>query len=64
MDALDDYKLLDSGILLTHATNLIQSDIAKLNKAKAWISTTPDTELQMGHDNIICFRTAAQTSAS
>lgn len=56
VDILDNYKLLGSDILLSHATNLTQSDIEKLNKAQAWISTTPDTELQMGHGNIVCFR--------
>jgi cytosine/adenosine deaminase-related metal-dependent hydrolase len=56
VDTLDEYNLLGSDILLSHATNLTQSDIEKLSKAKAWISTTPDTELQMGHGNIVCFR--------
>lgn len=28
----------------------------KLTKTKAWISSTPDTELQMGHGYPVCFR--------
>lgn len=56
VDALERYGLLGPDILLSHASNLTTSDIQKLNQAKAWISTTPDTELQMGHGNIVCFR--------
>ena len=56
VDTLDEYGILGPDILLSHASNLLQSDIEKLSKAKAWISTTPDTELQMGHGDIVCFR--------
>jgi cytosine/adenosine deaminase-related metal-dependent hydrolase len=56
VDTLESYGLLGPDILLSHATNLTASDISKLNQARAWISTTPDTELQMGHGNIVCFR--------
>ncbi|KAJ5572744.1 Metallo-dependent hydrolase [Penicillium hetheringtonii] len=56
VDTLESYGLLGPDILLSHATNLTVSDIHKLNHAKAWISTTPDTELQMGHGDIVCFR--------
>lgn len=56
VDTLEAYDLLGPDILLSHATNLTSSDIQKLNQAKAWISTTPDTELQMGHGNIVCFQ--------
>ncbi|OQE29649.1 hypothetical protein PENSTE_c002G09445 [Penicillium steckii] len=56
VDTLESYGLLGPDILLSHATNLTASDIEKLNYAKAWISTTPDTELQMGHGDIVCFR--------
>lgn len=56
VDTLESYGLLGPDILLSHATNLTASDIEKLNHAKAWISTTPDTELQMGHGDIVCFR--------
>lgn len=56
VDTLESYGLLGPDILLSHATNLTASDIHKLNHAKAWISMTPDTELQMGHGDIVCFR--------
>lgn len=53
---MDSYGLLGPDILLSHATNLTDSDVEKLTKSKAWISSTPDTELQMGHGNPVCFR--------
>lgn len=56
MDRLEEYGLLNSDILLSHASNLTTSDTEKLNKVKTAISTTPDTELQMGHGDIVCFR--------
>ncbi|KAJ5120125.1 hypothetical protein N7448_010794 [Penicillium atrosanguineum] len=56
VDTLDSYNLLGPDILFSHATNLTETDIPKLTQAKSWISTTPDTELQMGHGNIVCFR--------
>ncbi|KAG2417508.1 hypothetical protein HFD88_008727 [Aspergillus terreus] len=56
VDALDSYGLLGPDILLSHATNLTDSDVEKLTKTKAWISSTPDTELQMGHGYPVCFR--------
>ncbi|KAJ6095975.1 hypothetical protein N7486_006721 [Penicillium sp. IBT 16267x] len=56
VDTLESYNLLGPDILLSHATNLTETDISKLIKAKAWISTTPDTEMQMGHGDIVCFR--------
>lgn len=56
VDTLEELGLLGSDVLLSHAGNLTSSDIEKLNEAKASISTTPDTELQMGHGDIVCFR--------
>jgi cytosine/adenosine deaminase-related metal-dependent hydrolase len=56
VDTLESYNLLGPDILFSHATNITETDIAKLAEAKAWISTTPDTELQMGHGDIVCFR--------
>ncbi|KAJ6112131.1 hypothetical protein N7523_008192 [Penicillium sp. IBT 18751x] len=56
VDILDSYDLLGPDILLSHATNLTETDISKLTQANSWISTTPETELQMGHGNIVCFR--------
>ena len=56
MNKLEDYGLLGPDVLLSHATNLSAADIERLNKARASISSTPDTELQMGHGDIVCFR--------
>ncbi|CAL5871153.1 uncharacterized protein PFLUO_LOCUS5399 [Penicillium psychrofluorescens] len=56
VDTLESYNLLGPDIVFSHASNLTETDIPKLAQAKAWISTTPDTELQMGHGNIVCFR--------
>jgi hypothetical protein len=46
---------LGSDILLSHATNLTSSNVEKMNTAKAWISSTPGTELQMGQGTPVCF---------
>ncbi|OJJ95070.1 hypothetical protein ASPACDRAFT_48176 [Aspergillus aculeatus ATCC 16872] len=56
VDTLEDYGLLGPDILLSHGNNLSATDIEKLSQAKAWISATPDTELQMGHGNPVCFQ--------
>ncbi|RAH84309.1 Metallo-dependent hydrolase [Aspergillus japonicus CBS 114.51] len=56
VDTLEDYGLLGPDILLSHGNNLSTADIEKLSQAKAWISATPDTELQMGHGNPVCFQ--------
>lgn len=55
VDLLDSYNLLASDILFSHATNLTASDVDKLTNANASISSTPDTELQMGHGHPVCF---------
>ncbi|CAG8890496.1 unnamed protein product [Penicillium egyptiacum] len=56
VDIIDSYGLLGPDFLLSHATNLTEGDVEKLRKANAWISSTPDTELQMGMGNPVCFR--------
>ncbi|PYI31743.1 Metallo-dependent hydrolase [Aspergillus indologenus CBS 114.80] len=56
VDTLEDYGLLGPDILLSHGNNLSTTDIEKLSQAKAWVSATPDTELQMGHGNPVCFQ--------
>ncbi|PYI23479.1 Metallo-dependent hydrolase [Aspergillus violaceofuscus CBS 115571] len=56
VDTLEDYGLLGPDILLSHGNNLSTADIEKISRAKAWISATPDTELQMGHGNPVCFQ--------
>lgn len=64
MDFLDGLKLLGSDILFSHATYLTQSDIEKLNKAKVWLSTTPEMEQQMGYGNPVCFRDGCSNISS
>lgn len=56
MDVIDEYGLLGPDILVSHASNMTDSDGQKLNKANASISSTPDTELQMGLGYPVCFR--------
>ncbi|KAL6234372.1 hypothetical protein BDW75DRAFT_168480 [Aspergillus navahoensis] len=56
VDTIDSYGLLGPDFLLSHATNLTEGNVEKLRRAKAWISSTPETELQMGLGNPICFR--------
>ncbi|PWY91812.1 Metallo-dependent hydrolase [Aspergillus sclerotioniger CBS 115572] len=56
VDLLDSYGLLGPDILLSHATHLTATDAEKLSKAKSWISSTPGTELQMGHGFPVCFQ--------
>ncbi|CRG90207.1 5-methylthioadenosine/S-adenosylhomocysteinedeaminase [Talaromyces islandicus] len=56
VEILDTYGLLKSDILLSHANAMNQSEIQKLSRAKASISSTPSTELQMGHGEVVCFQ--------
>ncbi|KAF9893182.1 hypothetical protein FE257_011605 [Aspergillus nanangensis] len=64
VDLLDSYGLLGPDILLSHATVLTEMDIDKLTKANASISSTPDTELQMGHGNPVCFHDGCRNISS
>ncbi|KAF4962234.1 hypothetical protein FSARC_9686 [Fusarium sarcochroum] len=64
VDLLESYGLLDKDILLSHATPLNDSDAQKLEKAGAAISSTPDTELQMGHGWPVCFQDNAKSISS
>ncbi|KAK1247436.1 hypothetical protein MKX07_002345 [Trichoderma sp. CBMAI-0711] len=56
VDMLENHALLAPDILLSHANNLTPSDAQKLSAAGASISSTPDTELQMGLGHPVCFR--------
>ncbi|KAJ4252363.1 hypothetical protein NW762_010961 [Fusarium torreyae] len=64
LDLLESYGLLDKDILLSHATPLDDSDAQKLVKAGASISSTPDTELQMGLGWPVCFQDNAKSIGS
>lgn len=56
VDLIDAHGLLGPDILISHASNLTQSDVEKMNKACAFVSSTPDTELQMALGYPVCFR--------
>lgn len=56
VDLLERYGLLGPDILLSHATGLSATDAEKLRKVDGALSSTPDTELQMGHGWPVCFQ--------
>ena len=56
VDLLEAYGLLEEDLLFSHATPLNDSDASKIEKARASISSTPDTELQMSHGWPVCFQ--------
>ncbi|KAI1035538.1 hypothetical protein LB504_006021 [Fusarium proliferatum] len=64
VDLLESYGLLEKDILLSHATPLNDSDAQKLQRVGASISSTPDTELQMGHGWPVCFQENAKSISS
>jgi cytosine/adenosine deaminase-related metal-dependent hydrolase len=53
---LDSYGLLDETILLSHATGATPEDAVLLEKANAYVSSTPSSELQMALGAPVCFR--------
>lgn len=56
MDALEGHGVLGSDIIISHANNLSDSDAKKLSDVNAAVSSTPDTEIQMGLGYPVCFR--------
>ncbi|KAL2419258.1 hypothetical protein ABEF95_001783 [Exophiala dermatitidis] len=54
--ALEQYGLLRSDIILSHATGSTEDELQLLNNAGAYISATPATESQMAHGEIVGFR--------
>ncbi|PNP75957.1 hypothetical protein FNYG_10817 [Fusarium nygamai] len=64
VDLLESCGLLEKDILLSHATLLNDSDAQKLQRVGASISSTPDTELQMGHGWPVCFQENAKPISS
>jgi cytosine/adenosine deaminase-related metal-dependent hydrolase len=55
-ELLSGYNLLGSDILLSHANGATEKDAQLLTSAGAYISSTPDTELQMGLGMAMAFR--------
>ncbi|KAL7926141.1 hypothetical protein ACQKWADRAFT_281869 [Trichoderma austrokoningii] len=56
VDALEGHGVLGPDIIISHANNLLDSDAKKLSDVNATISSTPDTEIQMGLGYPVCFR--------
>ncbi|KAF8202703.1 hypothetical protein K438DRAFT_1965190 [Mycena galopus ATCC 62051] len=53
---LNAYGLLKEDILLSHATGALPEDAPQLSAVNAHVSSTPETELQMGLGAPVCFR--------
>ncbi|KAL7901625.1 hypothetical protein HDV63DRAFT_404819 [Trichoderma sp. SZMC 28014] len=56
VDVLDGHGVLGPDIIISHANQLLDSDAKKLSDANAAVSSTPDTEIQMGLGYPVCFR--------
>ncbi|GFP56940.1 5-methylthioadenosine/S-adenosylhomocysteine deaminase [Trichoderma asperellum] len=56
VDVLESHGVLGPDIIISHANNLFDSDAKKLSDVNAAISSTPDTEIQMGLGYPVCFR--------
>ncbi|KAF4998730.1 hypothetical protein FGRMN_3056 [Fusarium graminum] len=61
---LESYGILDKDILLSHVNPLSDSEAKKIEEAGAAVSSTPDTELQMGHGWPVCFQDNAKSFSS
>ncbi|KAM0227943.1 hypothetical protein ACHAP5_012078 [Fusarium lateritium] len=64
VDLLESYGLLDKDILLSHVNPLSDSDAQKITKAGAAVSSTPETELQIGLGWPVCFQDNAKSISS
>lgn len=56
--------ILGPDVIFSHTTNPTPEDIKLLHESGAHVSSTPSTELQMGHGNIICFDANITSRAS
>lgn len=54
--ALEEYGLLKSDIILSHATGSTEDELLILQKSGAFVSATPATESQMAHGEVLGFR--------
>lgn len=59
-----DYGLLKNDLIISHATGLAKDDAQLVVESGAYISSTPDTELQMGLGDVVCFREDIKSNAS
>ncbi|KAF4997043.1 hypothetical protein FDECE_12221 [Fusarium decemcellulare] len=64
LDVIDGYGLMGPDILISHANNMTDEDGKKLKKTNTFVSSTPDTELQMGLGYPVCFRDDIKTLSS
>ncbi|KAM0197239.1 hypothetical protein ACHAPA_004141 [Fusarium lateritium] len=64
VDLLESYGLLNNEILLSHVNPLSDSDAQKITKAGAAVSSTPETELQIGLGWPVCFQDNAKSISS
>ncbi|OJD19465.1 hypothetical protein AJ78_00533 [Emergomyces pasteurianus Ep9510] len=56
VDLLASYNLLGPNIILSHGTGASPAAAQKIASTGAFVSSTPETELQMGHGLPVCFR--------
>ncbi|OAX79155.1 hypothetical protein ACJ72_06528 [Emergomyces africanus] len=56
VDLLASYNLLGPNVILSHATGASPAAAQKISSTGAFVSSTPETELQMGHGIPVCFR--------
>lgn len=56
METLDKYDLLGSDILISHATCMTDADAERIIRGGVSLSSTPETELQMGLGYPVCFQ--------
>lgn len=55
-ELLEEYGLLQSDIILSHACGSTAEELQTLREAGTYISSTPATESQMAHGQIVGFR--------
>lgn len=53
---MSDYGLLGSDVLISHATGSTDEDFKLMKDAGVFVSTTPATETQMAHGDMVAFR--------
>lgn len=53
---LDRASLLGPDVLLSHAPGLVEEDVARLRETGAFVSSTPNTEMQMGMEPVAMWR--------
>ncbi|PGH00163.1 hypothetical protein AJ80_09216 [Polytolypa hystricis UAMH7299] len=64
IELLSDYGLLKNDILVSHATGISEADAKTLVANDIFISSTPDTEFQMGLGIPVAFREDIKSHAS